>query len=100
MSEQEKNEKKAALSRRRLLQATGLGVAGAALGGLGISSAHAAMGPKSDLVVQSDGRYPVAPLSKDTISLGVAQTRVRAVDGKSPKKGMKENLDHMLLSID
>lgn len=88
------------LSRRGLLQAAGLGVAGASLAGFPGQSAKAATQSAAELTVNEDGRYPTVPLSKDNITLGVAQTRVKAVDSKNPKKGLKENLNHMLASID
>lgn len=87
--------------RRRLLQAAGLGLAGAATFGLsGLRPAHAAMGQGGPLQMRSDGSYATVPLVKDEITLSVVQTRVRAVDAKSPDKGKKDNLAHMLRAID
>lgn len=47
-----------------------------------------------------DGTYPVVPLTKDGVTVTVVQTRVQAVDAASPKKGLQNNLDHMLKAID
>lgn len=98
------NNEKISMSRRSLCQAAGVGIASLSLGAVGIGSAHAAAASQKKNaqpeMVRPDGRYDTVPLAKDVINLGVVQTRVRAVDGKNPARGLKQNLDHMLLSID
>jgi predicted amidohydrolase len=51
-------------------------------------------------MVRGDGTYPTVPLKKDTISIAIAQTRVKGVDGKTPHKGIRKNLDYLLECID
>lgn len=47
-----------------------------------------------------DGSYDCVPLVKDTISLCVVQSRIRAVDASRRDASVKENLDHLLGLID
>jgi predicted amidohydrolase len=85
------------LSRRGFLTGAVLGAAGAAL----IEPASAAMGKGSDDIdVRPDGTYTSLPLLKDSVRLGVMQTRVRPVDAANPGPMRKENLDHMLMLIE
>ena len=51
-------------------------------------------------MVREDGTYPVAELAKDTISVSVVQTRVRAVRGDNPEPDLKANLRYMLECLD
>ncbi len=80
--------------------------AAAALGGIGVCAlaareAEAAMkGKKDPLQMNRDGTYPQVALAKDTITLGVVQTRVRAVDIANVAKSRADNLNHLLDSID
>lgn len=93
--------KQVQISRRNILKTAGAGLAGAvSLGALGSSPLVASMGHGSDLNMRDDGTYETVPLIKDTVTLSVVQTRVQAVDAKSPQKGLKENLAHMLKAID
>ncbi len=86
------------LSRRGFLQAGAAGALGLTLGGA--PAAQAAIGKGSDqLSVRQDGRYATIPLAKESIRLGVMQTRVRPVDPAKPEQGRRENLDHMLKLI-
>ncbi len=88
------------ISRRNLLKSTGAGLLGVT--GLGVleGSASAATGQDGELKMMNDGSYDSVPLARDTVNLCVVQTRVQAVDARSPKKGLKKNLDHMLKAID
>ncbi len=89
------------LNRRTLIKSTAGLVAAAGLAQGGLSPATAAMtGSAREINMHGDGTYATVPLVKDDITLTVVQTRVRAVDAKSPAKGMQENLDHMLKAID
>lgn len=89
------------ITRRNVLKSAGAGLVGAAgLGSFGMSSVAASMGHGGDLKMSSDGTYETVPLVKDTVTLSVVQTRVQAVDAKSPQKGLKDNLAHMLKAID
>lgn len=91
---------------RRDIFKAGLATAGAmaagtvAVGTLGAGTALAAPVPDNDLAVPKDGKYETVPLRRDTTTLGVVQSRVRAVDGANPKPGIKDNLAHMLDLID
>lgn len=51
-------------------------------------------------MVTEDGTYPVVPLRKPKISIGIVQTRVKGVDGDNPGPGLKDNLDYVLACID
>jgi predicted amidohydrolase len=51
-------------------------------------------------LVAPDGRYETVELAKDEISLCIAQTRVRAVDVANLAQSRRENLQHLLDSID
>lgn len=93
--------KRLPISRRDLLKTAGAGLVGAAgLSSAGFSTAMAAMGNSGDLKMRQDGTYETVSLAKDTVTLTVVQTRIRAVDAKSPKQGLKDNLSHMLKAID
>ena len=84
------------LSRRGLL-ATGLA------GGVALTArAAGAQGrPAAEpLAVTPDGRYPTVPLSVDSWTLGVAQSRVLAVDAANPAGGRRANVEHMCDLID
>jgi predicted amidohydrolase len=75
--------------------------AGAAAGTLLPWEAVAATktGPKTH-VMQADGGYATVPLSKDSWTLGVVQSRVIAVDAANPEKKRRENVQHMCDLID
>ncbi|MFO0451364.1 MAG: nitrilase-related carbon-nitrogen hydrolase [Pseudomonadota bacterium] len=108
-----------ALTRRDMLQASvlvgaglaaGTGVAGApgaAGGGAagGTAIAPGAIGSKGSkgldgINQRQDGTYETVPLRKDVVTISLCQTRVRAVDAKNPKPGLRDNLRHMLNMID
>ncbi|NJD33184.1 MAG: hypothetical protein FIB04_15000 [Gammaproteobacteria bacterium] len=75
----------------------------AGLAGLGLAARGAAAateGPSGTISMNTDGTYPVVPLTKETLGIAVMQTRVRPVDAKNPEPGRRENLDHMLELID
>ncbi len=87
------------LSRRMLLAGTA-GLLGA---GAGLPSAAATRNEpgNAQVSVPANGRaYPRIPLRKDFVTVSAVQSRVRAVDGKNPAKGIRANLDHMLELID
>ncbi|MFN3959063.1 MAG: nitrilase-related carbon-nitrogen hydrolase [Parvularculaceae bacterium] len=88
--------KQSAMSRRSALKAT-FALAGGAMLGARVEAATKGGGP---LVYSADGTYAAAPLRKETISLGVVQTRVRAVDINNLKRTREDNLAHFLRSID
>ena len=88
--------------RRHFLKTTALaGTAGLLAAAVGHTPARAAMGRGPDkLSMRTDGTYDVIPLSKNTITLGVVQTRVRGVRADNWKQDRQANLDHMLEQID
>ncbi|WOK37913.1 nitrilase-related carbon-nitrogen hydrolase [Sphingomonas sp. C3-2] len=88
-----------ALSRRALIGAAGgLGLT-AAIGVSGTAAA-ASSGQPRDVVLNTDGRYPVAPLTKESWTLGVAQCRSMPVDLNRVEASRRENLNHMIGLID
>ncbi len=88
------------LDRRGFLARVGA-AAGLAGLGLGAVSARAATGKGSATIsMEVNGTYPVVPLTKESLSIAVMQTRVRPVDAKNPEPGRRENLEHMLDLID
>ncbi|WP_150292753.1 nitrilase-related carbon-nitrogen hydrolase [Sphingobium estronivorans] len=89
----------AALSRRALLGAAG-GIGLSAALGVSGQAAAAPTAPKADVSVSPDGRYPVAPLAKESWTLGVAQARSIPVDLARVEASRRENLNHMLGLID
>ncbi|MBK6597682.1 MAG: hypothetical protein IPG25_07175 [Proteobacteria bacterium] len=54
----------------------------------------------AEKLLHLDGQYDCVPLTKDSISLCVVQSRIRAVDVKRRDASVKENLDHLLELID
>jgi predicted amidohydrolase len=92
------------LSRRGFLAGALTGTA--ALGAAGVmlagsARASAAMGKGSNEIdVKPNGGYTTVPLAKDSIRLGVMQTRVRPVDAANPEPGRRENLEHMLMLLE
>jgi predicted amidohydrolase len=90
---------RAALSRRGLLGAAGGIGLSAALGVSGSAAAASGSG-MVDVKPSPDGRYPVAPLAKESWTLGVAQARSIPVDMGRVEASRRENLDHMLDLID
>ena len=88
------------LDRRGFLTRVGA-AAGLAGLGLGAASAQAATGKGSATIsMEVNGTYSIVPLSKESLSITVMQTRVRPVDAKNPEPGRRENLEHMLDLID
>lgn len=87
----------AAFSRRTLIGAAGgLGLTAA----IGVSGNAAAAAPASAVRVNDDGLYPVAPLAKQSWTLGVAQSRSLPVDLNRVEASRRENLNHMKRLID
>ena len=87
------------LSRRSLLGAAGL-AAGAAGLVAAAPEAKALQRGGPPLQMQTDGGYPTVALTKDSVSLGVVQSRVRAVDVGRLRQTRADNLAHMLELID
>jgi predicted amidohydrolase len=86
---------------RRL--ALGLAAFGAAAGfaeGAFRPASAAIVGNRQPLQLRTDGTYPMVDLQKEVITLGVVQTRVRAVQIARLAATKKENLDHLLESIE
>lgn len=83
------------ISRRSLIAGA------AALAGAAASGAAQAAATGAPVSVPANGRdYARVPLRRDTVSVAAVQTRVRAVDGKTPAAGIRANLAHMLELID
>jgi predicted amidohydrolase len=96
-------------SRRSFLKSSTASVAavGAAAIGTGAvpTPAHAAGtgAIASGIGIPKDGTYPKVELAKPHIMLGVVQARARGVDASSAssaRKGIRDNLNHMLHLID
>ena len=88
---------KVKLSRRGVLASA------AAIGAAGFASGARAQAPapEGDLAVPANGRdYARVPLKQDVITVSGIQSRVRAVDGGSPRRGVRDNLRHMIELID
>lgn len=84
---------------RRSLFGVGLGLAAGAALLPGEAEAAMGKGPATpDL--RPDGTYSTVPLDRDAWTLGVVQSRVMALDARSPDKRKRENLEHMLFLID
>jgi predicted amidohydrolase len=82
-------------SRRSLLAGA------AAMAGAGTAGAATTVESPRPVNVPANGRaYARVPLRKDTIAVAAVQSRIRAVDGKAPEKGVRANLAHMLELID
>lgn len=80
-------------------------VLGAAAGGLAgamypYRAEGAIKGNAKPHEISNDGRYATIPLAKDTITLGVVQTPVRALRISQWQKDLKANLNEMLAAID
>ncbi len=91
------DEMNSRLSRRGLL------AGGAVLGTAGLTSGATMQdGPGDDsFSVPGNGKdYARVPLKKDVVSVSAIQSRVRAVDGGSPRRGIRENLNHTVELID
>jgi len=85
------------LSRRMLLAGTA-GILGA---GVALPSMANAKSGDANVSVPKNGRkYARIPLRSDFVTVSAIQSRVRAVDGKNPARGIRSNLDHMLELID
>ena len=101
-----KDSREAKYSRRKVL-ATALPV-GVALGTSWSSAGRAVQKSQSHKVGRSvdsinqrtDGTYATVPLRKESILIGLVQSRVRQVDPRNPRPGLKANLAHMLTLID
>lgn len=89
------------LSRRSLFAGAAAVGGGAMLASVIAGQAEAAMGkgPASH-VFSPDGTYASVPLRKEMITLGVVQSRVRAVEIGDLARTKKANLDHFLELID
>jgi predicted amidohydrolase len=91
------------LSRRGFLEAALIASAGTASLATAVAPmrGEAAMGKgPNEINVRADGTYATVPLAKDSIRLGVVQSRVRPVDAMSPAPMKKENLEHMLMLLE
>lgn len=82
------------ISRRRMLK-TSAGAAAAAAIGVMDSQSNARQSSGFD-----GGQYETKTLRGAETTIGAVQSIVRAVDGKNPEPGKKENLKHMLALID
>ena len=82
---------------RRDLARLGLASTAAMVPGLSAAQAQAA---DSELSVDPNGGYATVPLAKDTIRIGVVQTRISLIDLDNIAKSRKENLAHMVEWID
>ena len=98
--------KKDKSSRRDFLSKTALGTSSLVLGLSANSAARVKdnsvekIEKDDELSMRSDGTYETVPLAKNSVNLSVVQSRVRAVDAKNPKPGIKANLAHMIKLID
>jgi predicted amidohydrolase len=77
----------------------------AALAAVGASVTGAAQAAvkgraKADLQMASDGSYVKLELAKPTLTLGVVQSRIKAIDASNWKPELSANLAHMLQLID
>ena len=54
----------------------------------------------SPIVRSPSPKYEVVPLKHENIGVAAIQMNPKAVDIKNPKKGIKENLDHLLFLCD
>lgn len=74
-----------------------------ALSAAGMTASTAKAAREEEPLVAADGNYKKVPLAKPVVRLGVMQTRVRGIDAGASRqaaKGRKDNLDHMLDTID
>ncbi|MDW8480258.1 MAG: nitrilase-related carbon-nitrogen hydrolase [Xanthomonadales bacterium] len=88
--------------RRDFLRSASLLAALGALGGLApLAPARAATGRGPERhQMHDDGSYPAAELAKPAWTLGVVQSRVRAVRPERWRRDLRANLEHMLGLID
>jgi predicted amidohydrolase len=87
------------ISRRGIL---GAGIAATAASGLswhGVVNAATHDQPR-DLNMRGDGTYDTVPLAKDTVSLGVVQSRVVPVELSNLRQSRMANVQHMADLID
>jgi len=85
---------------RRLLLAGTAGLLGTSIASTQTAAAQSTPA-NATVTVPANGRaYARAPLRSDFVTISAVQSRVRAVDGKNPAKGIRANLDHMLELID
>lgn len=88
-------------SKRDLIQGAAVLAGGAALPTISAAAAEHGAGMTGTVAVPANGRaYDRVSLKQDVVTISAVQSRVRAVDGKSPRKGIRANLDHMLELID
>lgn len=85
---------------RRGLFGLGAGAAAATAFSWTNFAAPAAAASSAGLEMRSDGTYATVPLSKEVISIAVAQTRVVPVEMSSLAASRKANVQHMLDVID
>lgn len=102
------------LSRRGFLERAVLGSAALGAAGLAGTAAAVAAGKAAPanaakgagaaahagIDIHADGGYTTLPLVKDSIRIGVVQSRVRPVDAANPEPIKRENLAHMLELIE
>ena len=82
------------ISRRHVLG----GAAG--LTAAALASGTPAAGSQAVSVPANGRAYARVPLRKDAVTVSAVQSRIRAVDGKAPAQGIRDNLAHMLELID
>jgi predicted amidohydrolase len=86
------------VSRRNLLAGA------AAVGAAGLASNARADGHEQKegalSMPENGAEYARAPLKKEVITVSAIQSRVRAVDGGNPRRGIRDNLNHMVELID
>jgi predicted amidohydrolase len=85
---------------RRMLLAGAAGLLGTGIGSTTAAAAESKQGGATVSVPTNGRTYARAPLRSDFVTVSAVQSRVRAVDGKNPAKGIRANLDHMLELID
>jgi predicted amidohydrolase len=88
------------MSRETTIDRRSLVVGLAGLAAAGQATAGAATTGQPVNVAPNGRAYDRVPLRRDTVIVGAIQTRIRAVDGQSPAKGIRANLAHMLDVID
>lgn len=89
------------LNRRDLVRFGALGLAGGmAEQALGARPVQAAGTRHDAIAMQADGGYATVPLVKDSIAIGVVQSRVIAADAAGPDRIRRDNVRHMCDLID
>jgi predicted amidohydrolase len=88
-------------SRRDMFTAASIGAAGiAAAASLAPAPAQALQKGGGPMQLSANGGYPSVALAKDIVTLGVVQSRVRAVEVNRLRETRRDNLNHMIELID